>query len=259
MIDLYGMTRRKVLASLASASVLVLAGACSGESGEKEKKTGAAPEPETKKTAQTGGGSGGSGGSTGSGTTAAEKKEPEGKETKTGSKDRFAEMVLGDANAPVTIIAYESLTCPHCAAFHANTLPKLKKNYIETGKVKFIMRDFPFDRLSLTAHMAARCAGPDVFFPLVEMFFSSQRTWATAQDKVAAIGQIARVGGLSDEEYKACIADQKLTDFIVRRIEEANKKYAVASTPTFIINGRKAIVGAQPYEEFEKVLKPLLN
>lgn len=257
MIDLYGMTRRKMLTTLAGASVLVLTGACSGESGEKEKKAGPAPEPETKKTAQTG--SGGSSGTSGSGTTAIEKKEPEPKETKTGGKDRFAEMMLGDANAPVTIIAYESLTCPHCASFHANTLPKLKKNYIDTGKVKFIMRDFPFDRLSLTAHMAARCAGPDVFFPLVEMFFGSQRTWATAQDKVAAIGQIARIGGLSDEEYKACISDQKLTDFIVNRIEEANKKYAVASTPTFIINGRKAIVGAQPYEEFEKVLKPLLN
>jgi len=84
-------------------------------------------------------------------------------------------------------------------------------------------------------------------------------SWATAKDKVAAIGQIARIGGLSDEEYKACISDQKLTDFIVNRIEEANKKYGVASTPTFIINGRKAIVGAQPYEEFEKVLKPLVN
>lgn len=259
MYELLGMTRRKVLTGLAGASVLVLAGACSETGADKKSSEGNAPKPESKETAQntsgSSGASGSSGGETGGGETGGETKA----EPKTGGKDRFAEMTLGNPDAPVTIIAYESLTCPHCASFHANTLPQIKKNYIETGKVKFIMRDFPFDRLSLTAHMAARCAGPDVYFALVELLFGSQGTWVRAQDKIAAIGQIARIGGLSDEEYKACISDQKLTDFIVQRIEEGNKKYGVTSTPTFIINGKKSIVGAQPYEEFEKVLKPLVN
>ncbi len=252
MIDLKEITRRKMLATLAGASVLVLTGACSSE--EAEKKTSGSGD--------TGGATnGGSGGSSAAGSTGEAPPAPEqqAQTTATSGEGAFSEMILGDPAAPVTIIAYESLSCPHCASFHANTMPQLKEKYIDTGKVKFIMRDFPFDRITLTAHKAARCAGPDRFYPLVELLFSTQGQWMRAEDKIAEIKKISRMAGLSDEAFEACAANKKLDDFIINRIEEANKKWQVASTPTFIVNDQKAIVGAQPFEEFERVLKPLVN
>ena len=170
-----------------------------------------------------------------------------------------AEMVLGDTNAPVTIIAYESLTCPHCAAFDAETLPKLKAEYIDTGKVKLVMRGFPFDQLALAGEAMARCAGKSRYFGLISVLFRTQQSWAAPPNQMEKLQQIGRLSGLSKEDFDACMADKDLQKFIVGRLEEANKKYGVSSTPTFIINEDKKIVGAQPYEEFEKVLKPLIN
>lgn len=174
-------------------------------------------------------------------------------------EDLLAEMVMGKADAPVTIIAYESMTCPHCASFHANTLPRLKKTYIDTGKVKFIMRDFPFDQVALRAHMMARCSGKDRFFGMVEVLYRSQESWSRAQNPMAALAGVGRMSGLSQADFDACVKNKELFDFIVRRIKEGREKYGIKSTPSFIIGNKLAIVGAQPFEEFEKVLEPLVN
>lgn len=174
-------------------------------------------------------------------------------------EDLLAEMVMGKADAPVTIIAYESMTCPHCASFHANTLPRLKKEYIDTGKVKFVMRDFPFDQVALRAHMMARCSGKDRFFGMVEVLYRSQESWTRAQNPLAALAGVGRMSGLSQADFDACMKHKELFDFIVRRIKEGRDKYGVERTPSFVIAGKLAIVGAQPFDEFEKVLEPLIN
>jgi len=185
------------------------------------------------------------------------------------------EMVLGDEAAPVTIFAYESLTCPHCAAFHRETLPELKKQYIDSGKVKLVMRDNPLDGLALRAHMLARCAGKDRYFGLVDVLFANQSpiregeakpagyspqlVWTRPGEELRVLALIGRMTGLDQDDFDACMANQELVKHIVRGIEEGSQSFGVKSTPTFVIDGKKQIVGAQPIEEFDKVLKPLLK
>lgn len=171
----------------------------------------------------------------------------------------FSEMVLGDEKAPITILAYESMTCPHCANFHKTTLPQLKKEYLDTGKAKLVFRDFPLDQVSLRAHMMARCGGKGRYFGLVEVIFRTQENWARNSNPVAALAGIGRMSGISDKEFETCLNNKELFDFIVGRIKEGRDKYEVQSTPTFIINGKKAVVGYQPFETFDKVLKPLVE
>lgn len=164
------------------------------------------------------------------------------------------DMVLGKADAPITIIEYASLTCSHCASFHRETLPKLKAEWIETGKAKLVYRDFPFDGWALGAAMIARCAGPDRYFAFLDTLFRSQEQWAQSKNPLEGLRSIARLGGMTDQQFNTCIGDQKLMGAIQARRMEAEKKLGINSTPTFFINGEK-IAGAQPYAEFEKVLK----
>lgn len=191
------------------------------------------------------------------------------------NEELTAEMVLGDEAAPVTIYAYESLTCPHCAAFHRETLPKLKEQYIDSGKVKLVLRDNPLDGLSFRAHMLARCTGKDKYFSVIEVLFanrspipdgqakpagySPQLVWTRPGEELRVLALIGRMTGLSQDDFDACMSNQELAKYIVRGIEEGSKSYGVQSTPTFVIDGKKQIVGAQPIEEFDKVLKPLLK
>lgn len=175
------------------------------------------------------------------------------------TEDLTAEMIMGDENAPVTILAYESMTCPHCATFHKDTLPQLKKEYIDTGKAKLVFRDFPLDQLALRAHMMARCAGKSRYFGMVEVIFRTQEQWARDSDPVQALANIGRMSGLSQEDFESCMGNKELFDSIVRRIKEGRDKYGIQSTPTFIVNEDKAITGAKSFEEFDEVLKPLLD
>lgn len=164
------------------------------------------------------------------------------------------DMVLGKPDAPITIIEYASLTCSHCAAFHKETLPKIKSEWIETGKAKLIYRDFPFDGWALGAAMVARCAGPDRYFAFLDTLFRSQEQWAAAKNPLDALRGIAKLGGMSDQQFNTCIADQQLLQAIQTKRMEAEKKMGVNSTPTFFIGSQK-ISGAQPYEDFDKALK----
>ena len=176
-------------------------------------------------------------------------------------KEALADKVLGDPNAPITILAFESMTCPHCATFHRNTLPQLKKEYIDTGKAKLVYIDFPLDGRARLASMLARCTGNERFFPVIELLYASQQQWATRpgiQELMGELGRIGRFGGLNEAQFQNCMNNRALHDGIVSRQSEADKKYQIRSTPTFVINGQK-VLGAQPFEVFDKVMKPLVK
>jgi protein-disulfide isomerase len=168
------------------------------------------------------------------------------------------EQILGDPQAPVTIIEYASLTCPHCAQFHTEVLPELKERYIAPGKVRMIYRDFPLDQRALTAAALAHCAGPDRYFSFLDVLFQTQASWAQADDHVAALKRLGKLGGLSEEEMDACLADQELTDGILRTRLEGQNQHQIGSTPTFIIDGQ-AYAGSRDIEDFAALIDPLVD
>src|SRR5262249_7578140 len=149
-----------------------------------------------------------------------------------------AERVLGAADAPVTFVEYASLTCPHCAAFARETLPALQKEYVETGKVKLVYRDYPLDQLALTASMMARCAPKERYFGLIESILGTQVTWIRAQDPKAALGRLGKLAGMSQESIDACTANKDIYDAVMATRAEGDKQ-KVDATPTFFINGKK--------------------
>jgi protein-disulfide isomerase len=163
------------------------------------------------------------------------------------------DRVLGKADAPITIIEYASLTCPHCAHFEVDVLPKLKEKWIDTGKAKLVLRDFPLDEPALRAAMVARCAPPERFYPLVDTFFAQQEQWATTRDYRAALEKLAKLGGISNKEFAACISDKKLEDQVAQSRLTAAQQLGVDATPTFFINGKK-FDGAPTLEAFDQAL-----
>jgi len=171
---------------------------------------------------------------------------------------RYADRVLGDPDAPVEIIEYSSLTCPHCASFHADTLPEFKREFIDTGRVRIVYRDFPFDRAALGAAMTARCLPPDRYFGFLDGLFRAQAQWSRAQDPAAELQRLARVAGLSPTAFEACLADQRLADTILERRLDAEQRFGVRSTPSFVIQGgQELLVGNQPIERFREVIDRL--
>jgi protein-disulfide isomerase len=163
------------------------------------------------------------------------------------------DRVLGDAKAPIVIFEYASLTCPHCAVFDQETLPKLKTDWIDTGKAKLILRDYPLDQSALLAAMVARCAPPDRFYAFIDTLFRSQLNWAQSSDVKGSLARIAKLGGMTQAEFDQCVGDQKLSDSIINSRLNGQQHYGVDSTPTFFIDGKK-VVGELPYEEFVKNL-----
>jgi len=148
------------------------------------------------------------------------------------------DMVEGSADAPVTIVEYASMTCGHCANFHVNTYPALKEKYIDTGKVRLIMREFPFDPRAEAGFMLARCS-KDNYFAMVDVLFKQQNNWAPVQDAQAALLKIAKLAGFSQQSFEACLTDQKLLTDIRSVRERAASEFGVDATPTFFINGKK--------------------
>src|SRR5215813_11497007 len=171
--------------------------------------------------------------------------------------DPLGDVSQGDDKAPVTIVEYASMTCPHCAHFHETTYPELKKKYIDTGKVRFIFREFPLDPLAAAGSMLARCAGEGKFFPMVETLFSQQKTWAV-QKPLPPLLAIAKQAGFTQQSFEQCLANQKLLEDIEKTREIASTKFGVNSTPTFFINGKKQS-GALSLEDLEKQIQPYLK
>ncbi len=167
------------------------------------------------------------------------------------------EMVIGNANAPITIIEYASLTCGHCGRFHNETLPTLKTKYIDTGLARLVYRDFPLDPLAMRAAMLAHCTGKQRYFGFLEVLFRNQAKWTTAADPVAALAETARIAGLGQADFERCVADEDLFKRLREGRAEAERTYRIQSTPTFIINGKK-FVGARSFEEFDGILRQFL-
>ncbi len=163
------------------------------------------------------------------------------------------EMIMGDPNAPNTIIEYSSLTCPHCASFHRDTLPELKAKYIDTGKAKLVIREFPLDRAAWTAAVVARCLDKSKFFPFIEILFEQQSVWAGGERPIDGLFNIAKLTGMTREQFDACIGNQKLTDEVLAVRTRGSEKFNVESTPSFFING-KILRGQHSIEAFEKMM-----
>ncbi|MBX9619925.1 MAG: DsbA family protein [Hyphomicrobiales bacterium] len=169
----------------------------------------------------------------------------------------LGDKVLGAETAKVTIIEYASMTCPHCAAFHTETLPKLKEKYIDTGLVKLIFREFPLDPLAAGASILARCAPGDRYFPMIDVLYRLQRNWAAANDPVAALLQIARQTGFTQESFEACLRNQSLLDGVNAERDRASRRFGVSSTPTLFINGQ-VYRGALSFDELDKIVGPMV-
>ncbi len=175
------------------------------------------------------------------------------------------EMAIGEENAPVTIVEYMSMTCPHCATFHNNTFDEIKKNYVDTGKARFIIREFPFDPRAAAAFMLARCnptkpeeeSTPAQYFPMVSMLMKQQEAWAGAQDGRAALLQMSKLAGFSQETFQACLTNQKLLDDVNATMKRGADEFGVNSTPTFLINGKR-YAGAMSVESMSALIDSLL-
>ena len=169
----------------------------------------------------------------------------------------MGEIVLGQADAPVTIVEYSSLTCPHCGAFHRDTLPKLKKQYIDSGQVKIYFRPFPFDPYATAGAMLAQCVAPAAQFNFLDVLFKRQMQWIQSEKPMDELQKLARQAGLSESDFVVCLKDESKLDSIRQMQSAAAEELGVRSTPTFFINGEK-LEGNRGLDEFDKRIKPLL-
>jgi protein-disulfide isomerase len=163
------------------------------------------------------------------------------------------DRMLGNPDAPITIVEYASLTCPHCAHFATEVLPKLREKWIDPGKARLVFRAFPLDEAALRAEMVARCAPPERYFPLIETLFAAQDKWVVAKDWHGALERIARLAGIGKKEFDACLADKALEDQVAQSRLTAAQQLGVNSTPSFFINSTK-FNGEPTFEAFDKLL-----
>jgi protein-disulfide isomerase len=163
------------------------------------------------------------------------------------------EMALGSESAPNVIVEYASMTCPHCAQFQTQVFPEVKTKYVDTGKVRYIFREFPLDGLAVAASMLARCSG-DKYFPMIDALFETQTTWAVpGPEGKQKLAQIAKQAGISQEAFDKCIADKDLFNKIVLVRERGNEEFQVDSTPSFFVNGKR-LKGEHQIEDFDVAL-----
>jgi protein-disulfide isomerase len=170
------------------------------------------------------------------------------------------DMALGPANAPVTITEFASMTCPHCAAFNETVFPKIKSEYIDTGKIRYVFREFPLDIKAAAGSMLARCIAKDdagKYFAVIDMLFKQQNDWVLKNTTETLI-RIGKQAGLSQQAVEDCLKDQALLDKIAADQKYASEVLKVDSTPTFFINGEK-IKGETSFAEFDKRIKSLLK
>ncbi|MGV1758388.1 disulfide bond formation protein DsbA [Rhizobium sp. AC27/96] len=168
------------------------------------------------------------------------------------------EIALGKEDAPVKIVEYMSLTCPHCAHFAVTTFETIKQKYIDTGKVRFIIREFPFDPRAAAAFMLARCAPQEQYMPMVEMLFKQQIAWASPDvDGRAALLQMSKLAGFTEDSFTKCLTNQKLLDDVNSVRERAAKDFGVNATPTFLINGKR-YAGDMSVNAMSKLIDGLL-
>lgn len=168
------------------------------------------------------------------------------------------ERTQGSPDAPVTMIEYASLTCPHCAHFHTETLPTLRQKYLEPGRVRLVFRDFPLDQLALQAAQIAHGSGPERYFATLGVMFAQQAQWSRAADPIAALKQLVQLGGMSGAEVDAALADEALRDAILATRLDGEQTHKIRSTPSFLINGT-LVTGDQGVEKFSEMIDQHLS
>ena len=173
------------------------------------------------------------------------------------SEVSLQELSIGDDDAPITIIEYASMTCSHCAEFHTETYPVLKKNYVEKGDVKFIFREFPLDKLSMATSMLARCVDSSISLAFIEILFQNRSKWYS-DNAITELKNLSKQAGLNSEDFDQCLNDQELLDQLIIQKENAIKEFQINSTPSFIING-KVISGNKPYSYFKAEIDKILD
>lgn len=167
---------------------------------------------------------------------------------------QLPDLILGKDDAPVTIVEYASMTCSHCGTFHNTVFDKIKTKYIDTGKVRFIMREFPLDTLAVAASMLTRCVAADKAIPLVGVFFAKQEDWAFQRtNQIPELFKIAQQAGFTKDSFDKCLTDQPLYDKLVAGRERASKSFGVDATPYFFINGKRLQDGPT-IEAFDKAI-----
>ncbi|MCK0141293.1 DsbA family protein [Aliiroseovarius sp. F20344] len=171
-----------------------------------------------------------------------------------------ADMIIGDENAPITVIEYASFTCPHCANFHEDTFKKLKQNFIDTGKVKFIHREVYFDQFGLWAGMIARCGGDMRYYGLIDLIYGGQKDWiadGSPATIVANLKKLGRTAGMNDDQMDACLQDEASAQSLVAAYQKNAGADEITGTPSFIIDGTK--YSNMDYDEFEAILNEKLG
>ena len=171
------------------------------------------------------------------------------------TKDDYA---LGPADAKIVVVEYASLTCPHCAQFHTQVLPGLKKEFIDTGKIRYVYRDFPLDRLALGAAMIARCSGRDSFFGFIDTFYGAQAQWSRASNPADALAKLARLGGMSQNRFDQCLKNVEIQNAILEQRLEAANEFKVQATPTVFVNGDR-YGGGMTLDQFRTLLNGMLS
>jgi protein-disulfide isomerase len=164
----------------------------------------------------------------------------------------LSEKVLGSATAPVTMIAYSSLTCSHCGDFHVITFPQLKAAYIDTGRLKFVYRDFPLNEAAVVGSMVARCSG-DRFFATLDALYAGQFSWAYSTDYKSGIKTVVAPLGMTSNDVEACLASTELRNGILSIKAGGTQSYGIDGTPMFLINGQK-VAGALPFAQFASII-----
>ena len=165
---------------------------------------------------------------------------------------------IGEQAAPIEMIEFASLTCGHCAKFHNEVFPKIKKNYIDSGKILFTYHDFPLDKFALKASVIARCSGNKKYFSFLEVLYKKQKDWTSSQDPFKSLLKIAKLGGLKNDEIKVCVGNKSIEDGILKKRLSSTKKYNIEATPTIYLNGQK-YNGDLTYEALKLKLDSLIN
>ena len=173
----------------------------------------------------------------------------------------LGDMVMGSPDAPVEVIEYASLTCGHCAVFHAEALPKLKEKYIDTGQVRYVFRNFLLNRVDLQASTVVRCQGSDDFFTMIDLVFARQGQWLSDPDPNQILDNLAGVvrrAGVSRAAFDECLGERELQEHIVAMTKAGSEVYEITGTPTIIVNGVKQDIGASRFEALDEIIAGLL-
>ena len=165
----------------------------------------------------------------------------------------LGDRVLGKATAPVTVIEYVSLTCPHCANFQKTLFPRVKKEFIDTGKVRYIVREFPIGHMSGAAAIVNRCAPEDKYFFLLNQFLTRQPEWVSQEVRPDALYSVAKSSGMTRETFDKCLSNQVIIDGLTE-VKQRGRQFGVIGTPTFFINGRKA-QGEVTFDEIKAMIE----